>query len=160
MPAAIIHRHTLITDKLVVYVRSLSEILLDQCKISDFQVNIVFTDDDELQQLNHRYRNREEPTNVLSFPFDEDSEPLLQNLPIKELGDIVISVDRAQGEAVEFGLSLKRRLAWLMIHGLLHLLRYDHEKSKQDAESMYAREEELLEQSETLLCLQIDKEVD
>jgi len=151
MPVTIINKHDKMNPELASSAESVSGSLLQQCGVDDHQVNIVFTDDNELQQLNQRYRDKDEPTNVLSFPFSDGADPALQGLPIKELGDIIISVDRAEAEAMDYDHTLQHRLAWLMTHGLLHLLGYDHEKSEQDAEAMYDRELKLLERIEPLL---------
>ena len=126
--------------------QDVSELLLELCNVPDYQVNIVFTDDDEVVKLNHQYRKKWEPTNVLSFPLKDGAEPAFKNLPIKELGDIVISVDRAVAETLMYRQTLYQRLTWLITHGLLHLLGYDHERSDRHAEEMYAKEEKLLKQ--------------
>ncbi len=149
MPVTIISRHAGMDAALLARAENMAERLLVLSGRSKFQVNIVFTGDEELQQLNQHYRSRPEPTNVLSFPFMEGAAASLAKLPIKELGDIIISVDRAEAETLLFGESLHRRLSWLMVHGLLHLLGYDHEKSAEDADIMYAKEQELLRQTDT-----------
>ncbi len=130
-------------------IQHIAERLLELSETAEFQINIVFTGDDELQQLNFQYRNKPEPTNVLSFPLMDGAAPSLAKLPIKELGDIIISVERAEAETLLYNQSLHQRLSWLMAHGLLHLLGYDHEKSKKDADIMYVKEQQLLQQTDT-----------
>ncbi len=106
------------------------------------EVSIVFVDDDYIAGLNQQYRGIEGPTDVLSFamlegpamPGDED-EPML--------GDVVISLETAQRQAVEYGHSFTREVAYLTIHGVLHLLGYDHQ-TPPDKQKMRNQEESIL----------------
>jgi len=112
-------------------------------------VNIHFTNDSEIQRLNRTYRDKDVPTNVLSFPFESDlpaeiAASVAGSLADRELGDIAISVETAANEAKLYNQQFIYRLAWLVAHGLLHLLGYDHERSFDEAETMAAMEEELL----------------
>ena len=122
----------------------LSNWLLMECGVSDYNVSILLVDDREMTRLNSHYRNKNAPTNVLSFPFAEGADDSLALLPVKELGDIIISIDTALAEATAYGQTLHDRLTWLTIHGMLHLLGYDHERSGADEKTMLARENELL----------------
>ncbi len=102
-------------------------------------VSVLITDNDEIQGLNLEYRQKDAPTDVLSFPlFDEDG-----TLDEEELGDIVISLERAKAQAEEYNHSLKREVAFLTAHSMLHLLGYDHENGEQE---MYIKQEEILNQ--------------
>lgn len=102
-------------------------------------VSVLITDNDEIQGLNLEYRQKDIPTDVLSFPlFDEDG-----NLDEYELGDIVISLERAIAQAEEYNHSLKREVAFLTAHSMLHLLGYDHENGEQE---MYVKQDEILNQ--------------
>ncbi len=112
----------------------------------EFGISLVLTDDAEITRLNRDYRHKNLPTNVLAFPFAENDGLLIEKIPEKELGDIVISVDTAGREAVELGQSLHDRLTVLIIHGLLHLLGYDHERSEQDSRLMQKQEKFLFKQ--------------
>jgi pyridoxine 5-phosphate synthase len=98
-------------------------------------VSIVFMDDTEMAEYNQTYRHKEGATNVLSFPAETGGE----------LGDILISVETAWREATEKGIRLDQHVTWLIIHGLLHLLGYDHERSEEQAELMQAKEEQLFQ---------------
>ena len=118
--------------------------LLTECDKEKYTLSLVITTDEEICDLNLSYRGKDAPTNVLSFPFADGAEEVIESLPIFELGDVVISLDTAQKEAVEFEQSLSYRLAWLITHGLLHLLGMDHERSEKEAEEMYDKEQELL----------------
>ena len=100
-------------------------------------VSVLITDNDEIHELNLQYRQKDAPTDVLSFPlFDEDG-----NLDEEELGDIVISLERAKAQAEEYNHSLKREVAFLTAHSMLHLLGYDHENGEQE---MYTKQDDIL----------------
>ena len=125
-------------------IQAMADALLAECGVDDHHLDLLLTDDREITELNGRYRNKPQATNVLSFPFADGLDPSLAELPIKELGDIVISVDTARREASLYNIPLRQRFAWLLIHGLLHLLDYDHERSAAEEAKMQAREQELL----------------
>lgn len=124
--------------------KDIGNFLLKQCDVSDHNITILLVDDKEIHRLNKSYRNVDKATNVLSFPFLEGDNTSLQQLPIKELGDIVISVETAFRESLELGQTHYDRLIWLVTHGFLHLLGYDHERSEEDAERMFEKESHLL----------------
>lgn len=124
--------------------KKLTNWLLDQCGVQNFNVSLLLTDDREITQINAQYRGKNSPTNVLSFPFSAGADDSLDTLPINELGDIIISLDTALREAIEYKLTLHDRLSWLVIHGMLHLLGYDHERSARDARKMFDKENDLL----------------
>ncbi len=109
------------------------------------EVSVLITDDATLQQFNRDYRSIDAPTDVLSFG-DEQSSAFVANpdLP-RYLGDIAISLDRVLAQAADYGHSAERELAFLAIHGALHLLGYDHETSPADAAAMREREEAALD---------------
>ncbi len=108
---------------------------------TDAELSLVFVDDSQIADLNERYLKRVGPTNVISFPMDSDGIPGVQP---KVLGDVVISVDTARREAEEEGVDLEEKIDWLLVHGVLHLLGYDHEKAK-DSRVMFRMEEEMLQ---------------
>lgn len=118
--------------------------LLRECRVADHGLSILLVDDQEISWLNEHYRHKSGPTNVLSFPFGDGADSSLSLLPIRELGDIIISVDTALRESKEFKQPLHDRLTWLITHGLLHLLGYDHELSEADAIAMQDKEQQLL----------------
>ncbi|MGO1119425.1 rRNA maturation RNase YbeY [Rhodovibrionaceae bacterium A322] len=104
-----------------------------------FEVSLVLADDALLQQLNRDYRQKDKPTNVLSFPADTPSpegEPEL-------LGDVILSYSTCRREAEEQGKTLQDHFTHLLVHGLLHLLGFDHEADA-EAEEMEALEREIL----------------
>ncbi len=104
-----------------------------------FEVALVLTNDAESQALNKRWRGKDKPTNVLSFP-DNSSVPLQACRP---LGDIVLAFETVCQEAEEAARSLDAHAAHLVVHGILHLLGHDHEEQT-EAEAMEAREIEIL----------------
>ncbi|NOR26846.1 MAG: pyridoxine 5'-phosphate synthase [Desulforhopalus sp.] len=124
--------------------KKLSNWLLDQCRVKDYNVSLLLIDDQEITRLNSHYRNNCKPTNVLSFPFAEGADESLATLPVKELGDIIISVETALKESIKYNQTLHERMSWLVIHGMLHLLGYDHERSESDERKMFNKENELL----------------
>ncbi|MGQ9547181.1 MAG: rRNA maturation RNase YbeY [Roseiflexus sp.] len=109
------------------------------------EVGILIADDAELQRLNQVYRGVDAPTDVLSFAGVDDSDGFVRppDAP-RYLGDIAISWERVIAQAAEYGHSHERELAFLVVHGMLHLLGYDHERSPSDEADMRAREEEIL----------------
>ena len=109
------------------------------------EVDITIVTDDEIHTLNHDYRNVDRATDVLSFALDEDGgEPELVGGPVVHLlGDIIISAETAARQAEEFGHGLEREIVYLAVHGLLHLLGYDH-MQEEDKAIMRAKEEEAL----------------
>lgn len=123
--------------------------LLFECEKGDFHFSILFTDDTTMRELNNRYRNKDTTTNVLSFPFSAEDETDLTGFGYAELGDIAISVDTATREARELRHTTEHRICWLIVHGFLHLLGHDHERSEKDAEEMFQLEQLLLKKLRT-----------
>ena len=109
------------------------------------EVDITIVTDEEIHALNRDYRNVDRATDVLSFALDEDGgEPELVGGPeVHLLGDIIISAETAMRQAEEFGHGLEREIVYLAVHGLLHLLGYDH-MQEEDKVVMRAKEEEAL----------------
>lgn len=130
-------------------IKRIANWLLDQCEVQNHSVSLLLTDDQEIARLNAHYRNKNTPTNVLSFPFAEGADSPLASLPVKELGDIVISVETALREASKYNQTLSERMSWLIVHGMLHLLGYDHERSENDEKEMFQKEKELLHKLNT-----------
>ncbi len=107
----------------------------------DGELSILIVDDHQIEQLNITYLHRKGPTNVIAFPMRSDNFPAITP---QLLGDIVLSVDTAYKESKAAGISVDQRLCQLLIHGILHLFGYDHEKSKKEALRMEAKSKELL----------------
>ena len=113
----------------------------------DCEISLSFVTNEEIHQINRQFRNVDAPTDVLSFPqltFEEGEEADVNENGEIVLGDIIISVERAKEQAEEYGHGLKREIAFLTVHSMLHLLGYDHmEKDKE--EDMFRRQKEILE---------------
>ena len=111
------------------------------------ELSVTFTDNEGIRAVNKEYRNIDKATDVLSFPltdFEGGDEPPADE-PTVSLGDIVISLQRADEQAKEFGHSFEREVAFLSVHSTLHLLGYDHELSEEDDADMRRRQREILE---------------
>ncbi|MGE4266161.1 MAG: rRNA maturation RNase YbeY [Deferribacterales bacterium] len=110
------------------------DVEFDECEIS-----LLICDDAQIQELNKEYREKDYATDVLSFPMSDD--------PYGEggmLGDIVISLDTAKKQAQEADIALEREISFLFIHGLLHLMGFDHELGQDEEEEMFTLQEEIL----------------
>ena len=112
------------------------------------EVDVTIVDDEEIHALNREYRDMDKPTDVLSFALDDDSEesdePELVGGPEEHLyGDIIISAETALRQAEEYGHGLEREMTYLAVHGMFHLLGYDH-MTEEEKSVMRAKEEEAL----------------
>ncbi|MEG2570798.1 MAG: rRNA maturation RNase YbeY [Clostridia bacterium] len=116
-------------------------------------VCIMLSDDESIQALNLEHRGKDAATDVLSFPMQElvpgvDFTPTPLELDPESgallLGDIVISMDRAKAQSVEFGHSMRRELCFLAVHGVLHLLGYDHERGADDEAVQFGLQDKVL----------------
>ena len=113
----------------------------------DCEISLSFVTNEEIHQINRQFRNVDAPTDVLSFPqltFEEGEEADVNENGEIVLGDIIISVERAKEQAEEYGHGLKREIAFLTVHSMLHLLGYDH-MEKDEEEDMFRRQKEILE---------------
>lgn len=118
----------------------------------NYEVDLTLVDKETIHQLNYEYRKIDRPTDVLSFAFLEGEDPIsnIKNPRIlRLLGDIFIAGEVAEKQAEELGHSLKREIVFLFIHGLLHLLGYDHQ-NEEEAEKMYALQREIIQEVEGL----------
>jgi probable rRNA maturation factor len=123
--------------------------LLRHLSYTDKEVSIMFVNDDKISRLNKFYLNKDKPTNVLSFSLQEGE---YSQINPHLLGDIVISVNTALKDAVKGGFSLEQEIDFLIIHGLLHLLGYNHENTTEaEARKMRIKEKELMK---LLNCLE------
>jgi len=117
--------------------------LLKDLGYPESSVSILITDNKEIAELNEKFRNKSGPTDVLSFAMQEG---LIDEHVEAELGDLVISLDKAESQAIELNVTIQEELARLLVHGMLHLMGYDHENvSKAEALKMKRKEEEMLE---------------
>lgn len=109
----------------------------------EIEISVLFTDDKFIRSLNNKYRGIDKPTDVLSFSLQEGAIEPPEVESDKLLGDIIISVESAQRQADNLNHSMEKELTVLLIHGLLHLTGYDHEKDK-DYKIMLGKESEIL----------------
>lgn len=111
------------------------------------EVSVTFVDNERIKEINREYRDKDQPTDVISFAMEEMGEGEIaiigEDIP-KVLGDIIISIPRAKEQAKDYGHSFARELGFLAVHGFLHLLGYDH-MTKEDEEKMFSRQKEILE---------------
>ena len=117
------------------------EYLFNYMNIKDSVMSIILVDNDYIHKINKEYRNIDRETDVISFALEEGEDI---EEPVKTLGDIYISIDRVYSQAKEYGHSIKRELFFLVTHGFLHLLGYDH-MNKEDEEKMFSLQEEILD---------------
>ena len=109
------------------------------------EVSVTFVDNKEIQTLNWEYRQKDAPTDVLSFPMGENGEyDLNEDTGAYILGDVVISMEKAVEQAEMYGHSLSREVGFLTVHSMLHLLGYDHENGGIEAVIMREKEETVL----------------
>ena len=122
-------------------IRQIATAILNALGYPDAELSILIVDDQQIARLNRQYLNRKGPTNVIAFsmqdgPFSEIAPNLL--------GDVVISVETAHRQALNAGLGMRAYFNQLLIHGILHLLGYDHENDKSEARKMERKAKELL----------------
>ena len=122
-----------------------TEQILNALGCDAHELSLVIMDDDQIQELNATYRGKDKPTNVLSFPMQEGE---FSQITPGLLGDVVISAQTAEKEAKEAKITLEERMSQLLIHGILHLIGFDHEKGEAAADEMEAKSLELLRQIE------------
>lgn len=111
------------------------------------EVSVTFVTNNRIQEINREYRDKDVPTDVLSFALEEMGEDEVAitggDMP-RVLGDIIISVERAKEQAEDYGHSFERELGFLTVHGFLHLLGYDH-MTEEDEKEMFGRQKEILD---------------
>ena len=139
-----------VTYALKMLVRRSIEATLAFEKVSEAcEVSVTFADNEGIQAINREYRNIDAPTDVLSFPLFEEQGGK------KQLGDIVLSLERCAAQAQEFGHSFERECAFLTVHSTLHLLGYDHVNGEEEEKDMRQRQTAIVEK----MGLGVKKEV-
>lgn len=111
--------------------------LLASLKLQDRDLSILFVNDTTIAAMNNEFFGKDRPTNVISFSY-------FDGMPLEAVGDIIISVERAQDEAVKAGIPFYERLFDLIVHGLAHIIGYDHVGNKAEARKMRYREKKLM----------------
>ena len=106
-------------------------------------VNIIIVDNKRIREINKEYRKIDKETDVISFALEDDDTFI--ELPIRVLGDIYISIDRVKLQAKDYGHSEKREICFLVVHGILHLLGYDHMNTS-DEKVMFSKQDKILDE--------------
>ena len=132
------------TDKEIIEIDKLQkymEFVVKKLEIETAIFNIIFVSNEEIHRINKEYRKVDRVTDVISFAFNDNGS---LDGPINMLGEIYVSIDRMKEQAVEYGHSEKRELSFLCIHGLLHLLGYDHTLGEKEEKEMFDLQREIL----------------
>lgn len=124
------------------YLKEFISYLVEKLELQNAMFNVIIVDDKYIHKINKEYRGIDRPTDVISFALEDDKQIDLPDLRV--LGDIYISYDKVISQAKEYGHSNKRELCFLAVHGLLHLLGYDH-MTKDDEIKMFGLQKELLD---------------
>ena len=122
--------------------RDLLNYALKYKTLDNVMFNVIFVDNEKIHEINKEYRHIDRPTDVISFALEDNEEISFEFGRL--LGDIYISTDKIKSQAKEYGHSEKREMAFLTIHGLLHLLGYDH-MNKEDEKVMFGEQEAILD---------------
>lgn len=123
------------------FIKDITNKILNELNLDKVEIGITLTDNKTIQELNKQWRNKDKPTDVLSFPIDEKPPAYRYRI----LGDIVISLPFAKKQAEEIGFTYKEEVLRLLTHGILHLLGYDHETSEEDAKIMFNLQDKIFE---------------
>jgi len=126
------------------HMERLARAILSDLGETSAELGIMFVGDQRMRGLNRRYRGKDRTTDVLAFAMREAFTPHASRLTPDMLGDVVISVPTAWRQAKEAGRPLDEELTWLLVHGILHLCGYDHERSEKEARRMHRRERMIL----------------
>lgn len=110
--------------------------------LKNVMFNVIIINDNTIHKINKEYRNIDRPTDVITFALEDNK--MIETPEVRVLGDIYISYDKVKSQAKEYNHSTKREICFLVVHGLLHLLGYDH-MTKEDEEKMFGLQKELLE---------------
>ena len=128
-------------------IRKKAQTILNALDSPDTELSILVVGDPEIEELNRRYLNRPEPTNVIAFPMKEEG---FSEITPQLLGDVVISIQTAQQEAKQAGIRVETRFDQLLVHGILHLFGFVHEENENEARKMETKSAELLKLIEKL----------
>ena len=127
------------------YVFHVLDIALRHEKVQNACFSIIFVDEETIRTINRDYRKIDRVTDVISFALEDFFDGVEED--VRMLGDIYVCIPRMIEQAREYGHSEKRELSFLCVHGLLHLLGYDHMKSKEDETVMFSLQEEILNEA-------------
>ena len=122
-------------------IKSILKYMIRHEKLKKIYFNVIIVDNPYIHKINKEYRNTDRETDVISFALEDEKSENFSNIRI--LGDIYISIDKAKEQANLYSHSLERELSFLAVHGLLHLLGYDH-MNKEDEKIMFTKQKEIL----------------
>lgn len=125
------------------YLNKVIEIALDEEKQSNAVFSIIFVSNKRIQEINRDYRGLDRVTDVISFAFLDNKKAIINDSHFQLLGEIYVCIPRMQEQAIEYGHSEKRELSFLVVHGILHLLGYDHQ-TKEEEKIMFGKQEVIL----------------
>ncbi|AIM25115.1 rRNA maturation RNase YbeY [Melissococcus plutonius] len=134
-------------------IKELLQFSADFLKLPDTtEMSVTFTTNEKIQQINQKFRGKNVPTDVISFALEDEGEDefpiildeMLTSLPPKNLGDIIISIEKAEEQAQDYGHSFERELGFLAVHGFLHLNGYDH-MNEEDEKEMFDLQRKILD---------------
>lgn len=123
------------------YLNEVLDYAIKKLNVLNSVFDVIFVDDEEMHELNKKYRGIDRTTDVLSFALNDNKHIETE---VISLGDIFISIPKMKSQAIEYGHSEKRELSFLALHGLLHLLGYDHTLGKKEEEEMFGLQKEIL----------------
>jgi len=127
------------------YVAAQLQGLIEALELNNMELSLLLTNNKQIKLINNEYRKKNYATDVISFAYRDGDEPFpLAEGEIEYLGDIIISLDMVKSQAVEYEVSDCEEFTRLLVHGMLHLLGYDHEQDEEKAKVMEAKEDELL----------------
>ena len=122
------------------YIKKILKHAIKYKNLKNIYFNVILVDNKMIHEINKEYRNIDKPTDVISFALEDEEKE--RPVGVRQLGDIYISIDKAKEQAKEYNHSIIREVCFLSIHGLLHLLGYDH--MKEEEEKIMFREQELI----------------
>ena len=128
-------------DNITLIKRAIKACMIEEGKGLNAEISLSFVNNNEIRELNKKYRGKDYSTDVLSFPLDEEIDDIII------LGDIVVSVDKVIEQAEEYNHTFERELIYLIIHGMFHLLGYDHIK-EEDKKIMRLKEKKITKKLE------------
>jgi probable rRNA maturation factor len=138
-----------LTEKEIHTVEELLQFAAEQEGVTEgAEISVTFVTNERIQEVNRDYRDKDQPTDVISFALEEMGEGEIEILGLDQprmLGDIIISIPRTKEQAQDYGHSFMRELGFLAVHGFLHLLGYDH-MTEADEKEMFTKQKEILNQ--------------
>lgn len=138
--------NTGLSDEQIRELEKLLSFAADKLNVGDAELSLSFVDNETIRKINAQYRNKDQVTDVISFALEEKVEGEAEIVGVtipRMLGDIIVSVPKAREQAEAYGHSFERELGFLVVHGLLHLLGYDHQTPAEEKE-MFSLQEEIL----------------